>query len=635
MCGIVAILARETPIDESALRAATERLRHRGPDGRRRWIAPDGRVGLGHARLSIIDLETGDQPLANEDESVFAVVNGEFYDYERIQRQLEWRGHRLRSRSDSEILLHLYEEFGADCLRHLRGEFAFALWDERQQTLFAARDRFGVKPLFYARHGDALHLASEIKALLAAGVPARWDSESLYQQLFLYQNPDRTLFDGVRQIPSGCYLLATRRHQQIMRYWDLDYPREEQRVNGKLSDEERVERLREALAEAVRLRLRADVPVGCFLSGGLDSSAVLGFAAQAQSEPPRSYTVAFDHADYDERTVARETASHVQSAFRCVAVSQDDIADHLAATIAQGETVGVNWHAAARYLLCRAMHDDGYKVALSGEGGDELFAGYLQMRQDHMLHSPSPFQAGAEARLSTGEGAHQPSSHNLPAPLAVVQRTLGFVPAWLNKLAVGRAIFHVLLARDYAAEFAGHNPFQTFLNQFDLEGQLAGRDPLRQSQYLWTRSILPNYTLFAERLEMAHAVEVRVPLLDHHVFEVARELPASLLIRGAQEKHVLREAARPVLTETVYRRAKHPFLAPPVTLTANNRLHALAQDTLRGESLAAAPFFDRAAVIDLLDKLPALDESRRMALDATLLMLLCVCCLQQSYRLSL
>ncbi len=170
MCGIVAIFSREAPIAADALRRATERLHHRGPDQRGQWTATHQRVGLGHTRLSIIDLEAGTQPLANEDESLHAVVNGEFYDYERVQHRLEQRGHRLRSRSDSEILLHLYEEFGTDCLRHLRGEFAFVLWDERQQTLFAARDRFGIKPLFYARRGDALYLASEIKALLAAGV---------------------------------------------------------------------------------------------------------------------------------------------------------------------------------------------------------------------------------------------------------------------------------------------------------------------------------------------------------------------------------------------------------------------------------------------------------------------------------
>src|SRR5262245_13351479 len=208
MCGIVASVSSNGPVSPDALKTATARLIHRGPDGQRQWIAPHGRVGLGHARLSIIDLATGDQPIANEDETLHVVVNGEFYDYQRYQRELVVRGHRLRTRSDSEILLHLYEEEGTHCLRHLRGEFAFVLWDERNKLLFAARDRFGIKPLYYARHGDKLYFASEAKALFAAGVPARWDHESVYQDLHAVMDGDRSLFQGVYQVPPGHYLVA-------------------------------------------------------------------------------------------------------------------------------------------------------------------------------------------------------------------------------------------------------------------------------------------------------------------------------------------------------------------------------------------------------------------------------------------
>src|SRR5215510_12213343 len=224
MCGIVTVFSSNGPVSADALVRATRALHHRGPDGERQWIAPHGRVGMGHARLSIIDLTTGDQPIANEDEQVHIVVNGEFYDYARYQRELAVRGHRLRTRSDSEILLHLYEEEGAHCLRHLRGEFAFVLWDERNGLVFAARDRFGVKPLYYAKIGDTLYLASEAKALFAAGVPARWDHESFYQVSHVYFEQDRSLFEGVRQVPPGCYLHATNGHVRIVRYWDFNYP---------------------------------------------------------------------------------------------------------------------------------------------------------------------------------------------------------------------------------------------------------------------------------------------------------------------------------------------------------------------------------------------------------------------------
>ena len=218
MCGIVAMYSAQEPIAASALERATLRLEHRGPDGQQTWVSEDRRVGLGHARLSIIDLATGDQPIASEDEALRIVVNGEFYDFEREQRNLESRGHRLRTRSDSEIALHLYEDLGTACLHQLRGEFAFVLWDGLNDTLFAARDRFGIKPLYYAHCGGALYLSSEIKALLAAGVPVRWDHASFFQaNHFLVTPQDRTLFDGIHQVPPGHFLLATGGHVRLIR----------------------------------------------------------------------------------------------------------------------------------------------------------------------------------------------------------------------------------------------------------------------------------------------------------------------------------------------------------------------------------------------------------------------------------
>ena len=223
MCGIVALFSPRGTIVTDGLECATRRLVQRGPDGQRTWVAPHWRVGLGHARLSIIDLRTGDQPIASEDGRTHIVVNGELYDFERIQRELESRGHRLRTRSDSEIALHLYEDLGTGCLHQLRGEFAFALWDEANQTLFAARDRFGIKPLFYAVHDGTVHVASEVKALFAAGVPARWNSQIIFGSLS-GGHPTETLFDGISQVPPGHFLLATKGYLQLHRYWDFNYP---------------------------------------------------------------------------------------------------------------------------------------------------------------------------------------------------------------------------------------------------------------------------------------------------------------------------------------------------------------------------------------------------------------------------
>jgi asparagine synthase (glutamine-hydrolysing) len=564
-------------------------------------------VGLGHARLSIIDFETGAQPIASENEDIWIAVNGEFYDFENIRGGLERRGYRFRTRGDSEIALHLYQEKGAGSLKELRGEFAFVLWDGPNQTLFAARDRFGIKPLYYAMVGDTLYLASEVKALFAAGVPAEWDPDSFYQHLFVFLNQDRTLFRGVFQVPPGHYLLATAAGIRVLRYWDLDYPRITD-YTPELNERECVEQLRDLLTEAVRLRLRADIPVTVFLSGGVDSSAVLGFASALCEKPLQAYTVSFDHADYDESDVASETATRAGAIYHPVPISQRDLADHLADAVWHAETLGVNLHGVARYLLCRALHGDGYRVALTGEGADEIFGGYIQSRRDMLL--------------SVSGAGRGPNS-----PLPGVDRSLGFTPAWLHRVALTRSVFHLLLDADYQAQFTDRDPFALFIEQFDRQGQLEGRHPMIQSLYLWTRSILPNYTLFAERLEMAHGVEARLPFLDHHLFESVRHIPPGLLLRD-REKHALREASRPVITETVYRRPKQPFLAPPTPLSATGPVRELAQDLFRSSALGALPFFDQAAVRALFDGLPRMEGPQLQAFNSALLTVMCSCLLQ-------
>ena len=308
MCGIVASVSSRGRVSSDGILAAARRLVHRGPDNQTAWTAAHGRAGLGHARLSIIDLATGDQPIANEDESLHIVVNGEFYDFEAIRRGLETEGHRFRTRSDSEIALHLYEDVGAKCLHQLRGEFAFAIWDERDGVLFAARDRFGIKPLYYAVVDGTCHIASEVKALTALGVPLRWDRESLFDVHYgLMTAPSRTTFDGIFQVPPGLLPAHRRRERPGAPVLGLQLPdgRGDAAAAG---PQETVERLRATIYEAVRLRLRADVPVACYLSGGLDSCAVLGIASDIASHPLRAYTLSFDLADYDERVGAQRMA---------------------------------------------------------------------------------------------------------------------------------------------------------------------------------------------------------------------------------------------------------------------------------------------------------------------------------------
>lgn len=625
MCGIVGIFSFNEPISTDSLVAATRQLDHRGPELQSHWIAENREVGLGHARLRIIDLETGDQPIANEDEQIRIIANGEFYDFERIRKELKGRGHALRTLSDSEIALHLYEEMGKDCLARLRGEFAFVLWDGANKQLFAARDRFGIKPLFYTIYKETLYLASEIKALFAAGVPARWDHESFYQQLFACLDQKRTLFEGIYQVPPGHFLTAKRGAVSVERYWDLDYP-VSGAIDSEKKDAEHIEGFRDKLDEAIRLRLCADVPVGCFLSGGVDSSAVLGLAAKRSAGPIRAFTVTFDEAAYDEGDIARETAKLTGADFHPVPVAFSDFANHIVKAIWHAEILGINPHGVARYLHSRVVHENGYKVVLSGEGSDEILAGYGFARHDWQVTGNGKFGGSANGRNAAARSDADADG------LESFETQLGFTPAWLKKMAVQRSVFHLVTDADFEARFSGQDTYRNFLNQFDIAGQLSGREPLIQSLYLWAKSILPNYILFAERMEMAHSVESRLPFLDHHLFEFVRAMPASLLMRGNREKYALREATRHVLTDTVYERPKHPFTAPPITLTVDNPFYKLAQEYLRGPALAAMPFFDQKEVIGLLDSLPQMRQSMRISLDPMLMMILSASILQECFN---
>jgi asparagine synthase (glutamine-hydrolysing) len=633
MCGIVAILSDKDRIEPEALRRATHSLIHRGPDDQHQWIAPHGRVGLGHTRLTIIDLVTGAQPMANEDGRLHLVVNGEFYDFERIRSDLESRGHQFESHSDSEIALHLYEEMGAGCLEHLRGEFAFVVWDELNQTLFAARDRFGIKPLFYARVDNTLYLASEVKALFAAGLAPGWDGESVFQNLFLSVDQDRTLFKEIRQVPPGYYLTARTGSIKLTRYWDADYPRTRDAQSDQ-SETEHIERLRDLLDDAVRVRMRADVPVGCYVSGGVDSSSVLGLASKHSHGKVNAFTIAFDHADFDESAIAQRSAAHVNANFLALPVTETDFADVFVAAVQQGEMVQYNAHGAARYRLSRAVQEAGYKVVLAGEGADELFVGYEFSRQA-LLRSAENGGLSKWPKMLLRLTRQRSSAQQLIARtspwLERITRVLAFSPDLLDYVAEKFGLLQSLIATDFAEEFARRDPYREFFKQFNWRRDLFGRPAHSLIIYLWMKSLFVNYVLAGERLDMAHAVEVRLPFLDHKLFEFARSIPATMLARNGTQKYVLREAVKPFITGEVYRGLKQPFLAPPMLM--GNPMYELLQDLLRSENFKSVPFFDRASVIRFLDELPAMDERTRKSMDPVLFMMASIGVLHEHHRM--
>ena len=634
MCGIVAIINNEREVEEDSLRDAVDELIPRGPDEQSTWFSDNRRVALGHARLSIIDLTTGIQPIASEDGKLHIIHNGEFYDYERITRELIARGHKSRTRSDSEIALHLYKEMGPACLEHLRGEFAFVIWDDQNETLFAARDRFGIKPLFYVEDADGLRFASEAKALFASGVKAAWDHVSVFQNLFFSFDQDRTLFKNVRQLPPGHFLVARKGIVTIKRYWDVDYPKADA-VHPHISEVECIENVRSLLDESIRLRMRADVPVGCYLSGGVDSSAVLGMARKYSAGKFTAFTIAFDHSDFDESGPARRMAEFAGADFRPIPVKGGDFADVFYDAVWKGEMIHYNAHGAARYHLSRAVRNEGYKVVIGGEGADELFAGYD--------FSSAALLGGS----SGGIGKWLKMFGRLIRPKTETERRIATTSPWLARLSQGLAFpphltdyvadkftfLHSIISPEFAAQFADRDPYREFFRQFDYRKMLYGKEPAKQILYLWMKSLFVNYVLAAERLDMANAVEVRLPFLDHKLFEFGRSIPGSMLAKDGTIKYILREATREYITDEVYRGLKQPFLAPPTTKRNDDAMFVMLQDILRSESFASVPFFDRTAVVKLLDDIATMDDATRASMDPILYMMASIGVLHAKYRL--
>jgi asparagine synthase (glutamine-hydrolysing) len=615
-------------------------LRHRGPDGEGHWLADDASVGLAHTRLSIIDLNTGAQPIANEDGTIQIVMNGEFYGFEQIRRNLELKGHRFRSNSDAEVALHLYEDEGTACLGSLRGEFAFIIWDDRQKRLFAARDRFGIKPLFYADNADALYLASEAKGLIAAGVPARWDKDVVFDLLFACVSQDRTVFNGVRQIPPGHFLLAYPGSPiELHRYWDADYPLEERNGDRSRDPREWIEGVRMLLEESVRLRLRADVPVGCLLSGGLDSAVALGMATAQSASSLQAFTITFDHPDYDERAWAKQSADFNGATLNLVSASDENLADNFIESVRHGEVMQFNAHGTARYLLSAAVRKSGYKTVLAGEGSDELFAGYGFCRSAVINASNGNHSTGStRRRIRTAFRLMRPSSSE--------QRTIAKTSPWLSRaskvidlptwltgsLAERMELMRGVMSADLLHRKRKLDPYKNLYDSLHAADKLDGREPAKQLIYMWLKTIFPGYILAADRADMAHGVEVRLPFLDHVLFEHVREIPVRALAAGGENKYMLRQAAAQYLSPETRTRPKKPLMAPPFTPNSRSRLHSVIQDVVRSQSMREVPFFSTSAITQLAENAHA-SHQRRGAVDPLLIMAASICVLQERYKL--
>ncbi|HKR76925.1 MAG TPA: asparagine synthase (glutamine-hydrolyzing) [Rhodanobacter sp.] len=612
MCGIAGFLG--PPDAPAAAQATLQRmirtLHHRGPDGYGFHV--DGGAGLAHARLAVIDLATGAQPIANERRNVWTVFNGEIFNYRSLRAELQRRGHRFATASDTEVIVHLYEEHGDRFVEHLNGQFAIALWDAERQRLLLARDRCGVRPLYHARAGGRHWFASEIKALLAVRPElARLDPQGL-AQAFTFWGPIEpgSVFAGVECLPPG-HLLAIEHdgRETLSRYWDWSFPEPDAPARRWHSVEQAAGELRELLTDAVRLRLQADVPLGAYLSGGLDSSAVVALMREASAASTRTFSIAFDEAEFDESAHQQAMVRHLGCEHTTLQCTRRAIGEAFPQLIRHAETPVLRTAGVPLMLLAQQVRKAGYTVVLTGEGADEVFGGYdvfkeAKVRRFWANQPDSRFRPLLLGRLYGYLGS-SPVRHAALAQSffgrgmeGLARPVFAHVPRWTSSRHALR-----FLAPELRAGIDGWDPLTWYEQR--LPSAIARWNPLARDQYVEAKTLLAAYLLPSQgdRPAMAHSVEGRFPFLDHRVIEFANALPAHWKIRGMTEKYLLRKALAGLLPADILARTKQPYRAPDQSsfFVDGEPLDYVAE-LLGAERIRAAGWFDAPAVGRLFEK---------------------------------
>jgi asparagine synthase (glutamine-hydrolysing) len=584
-------------------------LAHRGPD--QRGVALDAEAGLGNARLAILDLVSGKQPMANADETLLITFNGEIFNYIELRRELVAKGRRFRTDSDTEVVLQLYEEMGPRCVERCNGDFAFALWDKHARRLMLARDRMGVRPLYYTRRGGVLYFASEAKALFTVpGIAPKLDPIAL-DQIFTLWFPlaPRTPFRDISELPPAHMLLADRERVEIRRYWRLDYPEaDDDRGCDRRAESAIAEEVRALLLDATRLRLRSDVPVGAYLSGGLDSSFVAAAMDASIPGPLDTFSVTFDSPELDESGYQQEMARALGARHRSIRCTAGDIARVFPEVIRHTERPILRTAPAPLFLLSHLARRHGCKVVLTGEGADEVFAGYdifkeaklrrFCARQPQSRRRPLLFRRLYPYLPGIGRQPQAYLGAFFGAGLAHAKDPLFSHLPRFRTTAAAKQFFSAELRK----ETDGYDALAEL--RASLPAEFARWDFLARAQYLETAYLLPFYILSSQgdRVTMAHAVEGRFPFLDHRVVELAARIPQKLKLKGLREKHILRESARPLVPASIRERAKQPYRAPDATcFLAPNGPEEIAHALSPGD-IARIGCFDPQAVEKLAEK---------------------------------
>lgn len=607
MCGIAGYFQLHEPKapDQALIGRMVNILRHRGPDEFGVYLS--NRAVLGHARLSIIDLSSGQQPLSNEDGTVWITFNGEIFNYIELRPELEKRGHHFRTNSDTEVMVHAYEEWGKDCVDYFNGQFSFAIYDRRNESLFIARDRLGIRPLFYTVHQGRFYFASEIKSLFCdPTLPRRLDLCGL-DEIFTWWTtaPPRTAFDGINELEAGCRIEVRNGTVKTDRYWRMEFP---ETFDKRRSADSWAEELHALLVDSVRLQLRADVPVGAYLSGGLDSSATTALIKNFTPNRVETFSIAFHDKAYDESEYQQQMADYLGTNHHRISCTYQDIAENFPNVIWHAERPIVRTAPTPLYLLSRLVRDTNFKVVLTGEGSDEILGGYDIFKE----------------ALIRNFWARNPESAWRPALLQKLYPTLPLSPAkakfyletfYKDGLAQTDSYYFSHMQRitttskvksfftkEVKEQVGGHDSLQAFSR--DLPSNLGRWHHLARAQYLEARSLLSGYLLSSQgdRVTAAHGVEGRYPFLDHRVVEFATRIPPNHKLLGLKEKFVLKKAMRKELPREILQRVKQPYMAPDSNSFVQADSPAYVREMLSEDAIRRAGIFNPVMVAKLQEK---------------------------------
>jgi len=608
MCGIAGIvdLRVGNAPSEAELSHMISQLRHRGPDGY--GFHRDGAVGLAHARLSIIDLSGGSQPIHNEDRTVWVVFNGEIFNYIELRADLEKAGHRFYTHSDTEVIVHLYEQHGDDFAKYLNGQFAIALWDQVRKRLVLVRDRPGILPLYYTIRDGRLLFASEIKSILAGlGVAPTLDPDAL-DQLMTFWAPvsPRTLFKDVVEVRPGEMLVIEGDRVQSRRYWDWVFPQHGEYHEAPVDAQS--DALHDLLVDATRLRLRSDVPVGAYLSGGLDSSVLVAIIHHFGNVPLRTFSIGFDESDYDESSYQQQMITHLGADHSRIQCGNPDIARSFARAIWHTEAPVLRTAPVPMMLLSGLVRSQNYKVVLTGEGSDEVLGGYdifkeAKIRQFWARNPNSAFRPRLLKRLYPYLDLSQAQA------LVYLQNFFGaaldqphvphfsHIPRWVSTAKCKEFFSEALRTRLH------DNAVETIRESFPEE--IDRWHPFHRAQYIEVKSLMAGYLLCSQgdRMLMANSVEGRFPFLDHRVIEYANAVHPKLKMKVLNEKYLLKRAMGRYLPEGIVRRYKQPYRAPSIPAFFGPGTPDYVQDMLGNDAIRRYGYFDAAKVARLVKKI--------------------------------